>query len=605
MRKKQTLIRLSVGIICLLIAAYLGVSMYTLYEQEALWGQQPLWFWLLAWGGFLALWGGRYVQHKDSWKLVGASSLTGVLLAAGFMPMLTFFLLFVAFVPLLWAENKIALSKEGTDQWSIFKLAFNAFFIWNLLSTWWIQNSSFVGGIIGNSLNAVFMCFPIIFYHVTKKRMGQRGANLGFVAYWMTFEIGHLTWDLSWPWLTLGNSFAHLPMLVQWYAYTGVFGGGLWVLWLNIAVANRVLPIGQRVYPVRVWTTWAKPLAGILVPILISIVLYYQHDTTAGKAVEVVAVQPNYEPHYKKFRTPQKEQLANFLALSRSKLTDTTAYLVFPETAFNGINAEELPNAPVVERLRSFLSNYPATQLVIGLSTRLIYTENEPKPSNVFTYCNKDRTRCQYLDVHNAAIQLSANEEKIPYYKKSKLVPGAEIMPFIGNIELFKSLVLDLGGVPGASLGRQEKRDAFESPNGVVAPLICYESIYGDYVTDYINEGAEALFVITNDGWWGNTLGHRQHQYLASLRAIETRRYVVRSANSGVSCFIDSKGHIYKESQYDEATALRDTIYLRKEKTFYVRYGDLLGRISILVSIWLLISMLSNGLRGNNRVEEV
>ncbi|MGH1336499.1 MAG: apolipoprotein N-acyltransferase [Aureispira sp.] len=603
MTKKQNLIRLSLGVLCLLIATYLGSSLYALYEQEILWQQQPLWFWLLAWGGFLLLWCKRYVRHEKSWKLVVASSLTGVLLAGGFMPMPTFFLLFIAFVPLLWAESQVAEAQEGTDQWTIFKLAFNAFFIWNLLSTWWIQNSSFVGGIIGNALNAVFMSIPIIFYHITKKHMGQRGANLGFIAYWMTFEIGHLTWDLSWPWLTLGNSFAHLPSLVQWYAYTGVFGGSLWVLWLNIALANRFLPIGTRVYPRKSLGTWIKPLLGVLVPLLVSIILYYQHDSTIGKQVEVVAVQPNYEPHYQKFRIPQREQLANFLALSKGQLTDKTAYLLFPETSFNGINAEELPNEQVIQRLRDFLKGYPNTQLVTGLSASLRYKENEPKPSHVFTYCNQEKTYCEYRDVHNAAVQLSGKEEKIPYYKKSKLVPGAEIMPFVGNISFFKNLILDLGGVPGVSLGRQEKRMAFESPNGVVGPLICYESIYGGYVTDYVKEGAEALFVITNDGWWGNTVGHRQHQYLASLRAIETRRYVVRSANTGVSCFINSRGDIYNETNYNEPIALRDNIHLREEQTFFVRYGNLLGRVSILISIWLLVSMLSNSLRGRNQEE--
>jgi apolipoprotein N-acyltransferase len=579
--------------------------MYFLAEQELLWQQQPLWFWLLLWGGFLAFFGGRYVRHEKSWHLVGASSATGVLLAGGFMPMPTFFLLFVAFVPLLWAEHQVDKAKEGTDQWAIFKLAFNAFFIWNLLSTWWIQNSSFIGGIVGNSLNAVFMCFPFLFYHITKHHMGQRGANLGFIAYWMTFEIGHLTWDLSWPWLTLGNAFAHLPILVQWYEFTGVFGGGLWILWLNIAVANRLLPIGIKQYESRSFGTWWKPTAGIIVPILVSLILYNQHNPSSSqKTAEVVAVQPNYEPHYKKFRVSRNQQFQHFTRLSQTALTDSTDYLVFPETSFGGINAEELPNTSIVKNLRTFLVSYPQTQLVTGLSARLIYAENESKPAHVFVYCNENRSRCQYIDAHNAAVQLSANEEKIPYYKKSKLVPGAEIMPFIGGLEVFRNLVLDLGGVPGVSLGRQEQRIAFSSPNGVVAPLICYESIYGDYVTDYVKEGAQALFVITNDGWWGNTIGHRQHLYLSSLRAIETRRYVVRSANTGVSCFINSRGDIYQESSYDEEVALRDTIYLRDEQTFYVRYGDLLGRISILVSIWLVISMLSNGLRGKRVAEE-
>ncbi len=581
MTNKKT-IRLVIGVVCWLIAAYLAYSMYQLAAQEILWKQQPLWFWLLLWGGFLAFVGKRYVAHEKSVQLLAASSLSGFLLAGGFMPMPTFFLMFVAFVPLLWAENEVAKTTEGTDQWAIFKLAFNAFLIWNLLSTWWIQNSSFIGGIIGNALNAVFMCVPFLLYHITKRHMGQRAANLGFVAYWMTFELGHLNWDLSWPWLTLGNSFAHLPIMVQWYEFTGVFGGGLWILWLNIALANRVLPIGKRRYELRSWVTWSKPLAGVLVPILVSVLLYYLHDSRDGKAAEVVTIQPNYEPHYKKFKTPRREQFAQFIRLSESQLTDTTAYLVFPETSFWAGEVEGLEQAPIIERLRAFLQLYPTTQLITGLNTR----------TNLKEY-------------HNSAIQLNARQEKIPYYIKSKLVPGAEIMPYIGNIELFKNLILDLGGIAGLSLGRQNNRAVFQSANGAIGPLICYESIYGGYVTDYVKEGAQALFVMTNDGWWGNTLGHRQHHYLSKLRAIETRRYVVRSANTGISCFINSRGDTYQASNYEEPAALRDTIYMRDGQTFYVQYGNLLGRVSIIVSIWLVISMLSNSLRGKSREGEL
>lgn len=586
--------QLSLVVLFLVGAIGSGYWVWSAYAQEIILQWELLVTNLLVWAAVLTLFWTRWTRLENNTQVVAASILSGILLSAGFMKMLTFPLLFVGFVPLLWAEHQLAKDRDGgTDTWAMFRLAFNAFLIWNLLSTWWIQNSSLPGGLVGNVLNTIFMCFPILLYHTTHCYMGLRAAGIGLIAYWMTFEIGHLTWDLSWPWLTLGNGFAQVPALVQWYEYTGVFGGTLWILWVNFLIANRLFG-SEAEQSARKWGT---PTLVVVLPILVSLGLYFNHEPEEGRPVEVVAVQPNFEPHYQKFTIPQQKQLQQFLDLSRSKLTDSTAYLVFPETSFRGITAARVGEAPVVQTLKEFVSHYPKLQLMTGISARNIYQENEPYPPHAFMYCNQDQTRCQYIDAHNAAIQISGDSDEIPYYKKSKLVPGAESMPFIGGVELFRSMILDLGGMPGVGLGVQAEREAFVSSQGTVAPLICYESVYGDYVTDYVKAGAQALFVITNDGWWGNTLGHQQHWYLSALRAIETRRYVVRSANTGVTCFINSRGDTYQASGYNEAVALRNTIYLRDGDTFYRYYGDLIGRVSILVTVFILFSMVANRLR--------
>ncbi|BDS11267.1 apolipoprotein N-acyltransferase [Aureispira anguillae] len=599
--KKERQARLIIGVVCLLIAAYLGYDLMNLYHQKQLWGQRVLWFWLFLWGGILALFGGMRTPLPQANQLLLASCASGVLLAGGFMPMPTFFLMFVGFVPLLWVEHIITEAKVKHSKWTVFKFAFNSFLIWNLLSTWWIQNSSFIAGMLGNTLNAIFMCIPFVFYHVTKKNMGQRAANLGFVSYWMTFEIGHMTWDISWPWLTLGNSFAHLPSLVQWYEFTGVFGGSLWILVLNIWLANILFSYLKKEDNFSWGTALIRPLIVVLLPLIISLGIYYNYEVTTAKSVEVLSVQPNYEPHYEKFNIPQEEQLKQFIKLTEEGVTNKTAYVLFPETSFRRLEANKLEASPIIQKLKAFNAKYDHLNIITGLSAYIYYKKGEKHPPHVYTYCGGKQNSCEYFDSHNAAIQLNTESQSIPYYKKSKLVPGAESMPYIGNISFFKSLILDLGGAPGLSLGTQDQRAVFSSKYGKVGPLICYESIYGDYVTDYVKEGAEALFVITNDGWWDNSIGHRQHLYLSSLRAIENRRYVVRSANTGISCFINSRGDVYRASNYDEPIAIRDDIYLNDKTTFYTRYGDLIGRVSILVSIWLLVSMLSNGLRGKEQ----
>ena len=90
-----------------------------------------------------------------------------------------------------------------------------------------------------------------------------------------------------------------------------------------------------------------------------------------------------------------------------------------------------------------------------------------------------------------------------------------------------------------------------------MAPVICYESVYGEYSTGYIKKGAQAIFIMTNDGWWDNTAGHRQHLYFASLRAIEARRAIARSANTGISAFVNQRGDILQPTRYDEPIAIK------------------------------------------------
>jgi apolipoprotein N-acyltransferase len=122
-----------------------------------------------------------------------------------------------------------------------------------------------------------------------------------------------------------------------------------------------------------------------------------------------------------------------------------------------------------------------------------------------------------------------------------------------------------------------------------VAPVICFESVFGEYLNDYILNGANLIFVITNDGWWGNSPGHRQHLTFSQIRAIETRRSIARSANTGISAFISQRGEIQQPTRYWEPAVIRQQINANTEITTYVRYGDYIARLSIFVTIGLIL----------------
>jgi apolipoprotein N-acyltransferase len=200
----------------------------------------------------------------------------------------------------------------------------------------------------------------------------------------------------------------------------------------------------------------------------------------------------------------------------------------------------------------------------------------------------------------------------IQFYHKSKLVPGTEQLPFVTVLPFLERLAISLDeNSASGTLGKNATAKALGVRNSKVAPIICYESIYGDYVSEYVKDGASWLAVITNDAWWNNTPGHKQHFSYAKLRAIEQRKWVVRSANTGISGFIDPLGRTTMRSVWyqgrDERSAepaldkhtddgkitqvgtqlaLSQTIYLNQYRTIYNRLGD--GKILEI----LLLSML-------------
>jgi apolipoprotein N-acyltransferase len=165
-------------------------------------------------------------------------------------------------------------------------------------------------------------------------------------------------------------------------------------------------------------------------------------------------------------------------------------------------------------------------------------------------------------------------------------VVGVENFPYQSVLKpLIGDAMIDLGGTV-AMKTTQDYRSVFEgrTEGQTIAPIICYESVYGEFVTEYVRNGANVLGIITNDAWWGNTQGHQQHLSYARLRAIETRRAIARSANTGISGFIGPRGELVATLPYDTQGGLSAKLPLETKLTFYVLAGDYLARIAIFVA---------------------
>jgi len=503
------------------------------------------------------------------------------------------YLIFLAFVPLFFIEE--SLSQENKKPlFGIFKYSFLALFIWNLITTWWIWNSTEFGAVMAIVLNAFFMSLIWVLFSFSK-RYFKNTAQAIFIlpVYWVTFEYFHLDWDLSWSWLNLGNVFANHPYAIQWYEYTGTFGGSWWVLIINILVfklLNAFLVVKKR--GVRLAFS-SLPLAIFIVfPLGFSLYLYQTYEEK-GESVEVVVVQPNMDPWNEQFNSPPQEVIQRIINLSEPLLTKNTKFLVAPESAIQeGLRESDFLNQTTqtmpsvsLKMLQDFLKDYPNLQLVIGASTYEFL--DEPTETSRITQAGFP------YDEYNTAILMNASSVEDTYHK-SKLVPGPEKMPFKKLLGPIQDVAFDLGGTVG-SLGYGRVRKTFPSIGGDIniAPLICYESIYGGFVAEFVRNRASLIFIITNDGWWGPTQGYKQHLVFAQLRAIECRRSIARSANTGVSAFVSQRGDIYKSSDYWVAVALKSEIRANKTLTFFVRYGDYPARVSAFLAALLLLISLS------------
>lgn len=517
--------------------------------------------------------------------------LSGILLAISWPLNGIPYFIFIAFLPLLWIENHIIKNPHTFSKFSVFFLAYVAFFTWNALTTYWIWNSTAVGGMLALLANSLLMTLVFHFYHYSRKVIFKRNrAYLALILYWIGFEYFHMDWDLSWPWLNLGNVFATQPQLIQWYEFSGVFGGTFWILFVNILFFEVFMIIQNRkieklFFMKRLLKMGSLLFISIMIPVSVSLLMYYNY-TEKGKAVEVVAVQPNLNPYSEQYVTPPLEVLDKMLQLSVNKLDTTVRFLIFPESALQeDVWEDSFEYSQSVNVLRKFIENYPKLAVVAGISSQRLLVENEAltlaaRPMNSMPG--------RYYEPFNTALLID-HSGVLQKYHKSKLTPGVEKMPFKKLFKPIEKLAINLGGTVG-SLGIDEERKVFNSFDGnKVSPVICYESIYGEFVAEFVRNGAELLFIITNDGWWGNTPGHRQHYSYAALRAIETRRDIARSANTGISCFVNQRGDVLQHSTYWQPAVIRQTLMANTEKTFYVKYGDFIGRIALFSGLLLLL----------------
>lgn len=521
-----------------------------------------------------------------------AALVTGVMLS---LPWLGFpgWVLFIAWIPLLAIDSYYLSLGDKVKSIHFWAYAFLAFLVWNALTTWWIVHATVMGAILAIVVNSLLMSIVAWLAHLLRRNSTGSVGYIGWVVFWLTFEFFHFHWDIEWPWLTLGNGFANNIKMVQWYEYTGVLGGSLWVLIVNILLFSSL----GRILSYQSFRPAIVPLAVVLlflsVPIFLSHMIYNQIQDN-GETRTVLLVQPNIDPYSETFDDGAvNDKLMKFIRLTESGLEDDVDYIIGPETVFEqNWDEEQLETYPAIHQLRLLTEGKVGRALIIGASTYRIYPNGVNKTSTA-----RDSQDGSYsFDRYNTAL-FTSSTGAVQTYHKSILVSGVEKMPFSRYLGFLEKFIINLGGTTG-SLGIQDEPENFKAPNGdLIAPIICYESVFGGYLSKFVQQGAGFITVITNDGWWKNTPGYRQHFAFSRLRAIETRRYVARAANTGISGVIGQRGEIVASTPWWTEAVEKVQLKLNDKLTFYVKYGDFLGRISMFMAGLLVFYLISGTLR--------
>ena len=519
---------------------------------------------------------------KKSHKILSAL-LSGLLLSAAWPTWGIAPIAFIGFVPLLLLEDRFAKGEKG----KLFWLSFLTFLIWNVVTTWWIWNAT-PAATAAWVLNSLFMAIVFNVFHLTKKKgCNNPWGNFFLIPYWMAFEQLTYLWAIKWPWLNLGNAFSSRIEWIQWYEYTGVAGGTLWILAVNILITNIILLFKSKETK-KLFACIGIEAIVLLLPIIISTRMYNHYDEQ-GTDTEVIVVQQNCDPWNEQFDSQFYDQvIQNNINLSLPLITPKTKFVVSSESAIQeGIWLHEIDNAKALHTLHDYVKRFPQMAFVIGGTTYEFvprgmesdFPARDIGDGEHFYYC------------HNSALLIDTIN--LQYRNKSQLTPGVEAIPeWMGFLKNYSITM----GIARGTLKTDPEAKVLTFGNHKVGVPICYESAFGEYVSNFCKKGADLLFVISNDGWWGDTPGYKQHFEFSKLRAIENRRCIARSANTGRSGFFNQRGDVLQQTQYWVPDAIRATLKANTKVTFYAQHGDYLSRIAVYLTFVLLIYWIAKSL---------
>lgn len=520
--------------------------------------------------------------------------LSGVLAGVGYAFPPLGILLWFAFVPLLSVLDKV----EGRGV--LVRTLYASFFVFHGIANWWVSSwQAQADPFLMASGFALWLGHPFFFsvpLYFTRWVMRVRGRLVGlasFPVFWTAFEYLHGLGEISYPWLSIGYSQVDTLFIGQTADLWGVYGIGFFLAAGNALLA---LALGEGKFRRPALASFAV-LASVLV--FTGFLRYRSVGVDSGHVVAAV-VQPNIDPWRKwsyggiDFAVDLHMRLQDSLR----RATEGGIGIAFwsetaiPYTILDGYYSDRWG------ALRGWVDT-SGVSLVSGFADLQVWDSRSGAAIPV-TASRSPEDSTLFYQTFNAAFGLSPGTVgRPPVHRKARLTPFAERLPYAETFS-FAIEALRWGvGISSWGIGTKAEPLRCSVPGGEVrvGTIICIESIYPDFVRQLTDNGAELLCVITNDGWFDNTPGPQQHFVIARMRAIENRRWIVRSANTGVSGFIDSRGKVSAEMPARTSVAAAHRVGLSRSLSPYVRYGDIVPAVMlcVLAPFFILVAAFRRG----------
>ncbi len=518
-------------------------------------------------------------QKKERNRNLLLGTASGIMLGLSFPPIPFPFLVFFALIPYFFVLEK----KENL--FSVNRFTYFTLFFFNLITLYWIGSWTkeadkflMISGAALLVFNPLFYLIVSTLYYFSRKSFGKKAALYLFPFYWVSFEFLYSLTDLRFPWLTLGNSLPYLNHMIQIADVVGVYGLSLMILFVNLFLYLALKDVAETKK-----INWQFGIAAltIIVFVLTYGIIRENSFKISDTKVRVGLIQPNLNPWDKWQEGNLDKQLDLYLDLSQRAIKEGAKLIIWPESALpvyllSGNHELE------VARIRQFVSSQNVFLMTGMPDMNFYFNENEaPKDAK--------KTPGGYLYTsYNSILLFSPHDFNIQKYGKIKLVPFGEHVPFVEELPFLGNFIKWQVGISSWNVGTQQTVFDFNHLNGILlkaAGVVCIESIYPEFVTAFVAEGADLIVVATNDSWYGYSSGPFQHKEISVLRAVENRKSIVRAANGGISCIINPLGKTISETKLFTKDFLVGDVNIQDVPSFYSKYPYIFPLAASLVSV--------------------
>ncbi len=499
-------------------------------------------------------------------------------------------------VPIIYWLAKYAQTERSYFHVSILLFAYSlALTVPN--TRWLFSANTWLRPILANIvLSLVATFFWLLIYWFLRKKISHKFINYtAIIVLLVLHDFLHLRVNFGFPMLSYGNFFRHNPSLIQWYSLTGTLGGTLWIVTANLVVLSYF----KKTKHSLLYRSLPMFLS-FLVPICLSLYMY-NTDSNQKNEVAVIAVHTNFDCYGRKFKISSDSMAIKQLAILQDINTSTTDLIVFPETSLNEGNwLKDITDWPVSKVIIEWMKKFSPSSMVVF--SGIFHERYHRVESKTHLPVGVDASAAAGGAYYNYNTSLAYKLTGSPRYRvKQKLVPFEESFPFVDALGLRKNFPANFNGKLHSGKPRTIVF-AGNRPEVRVGSLICYEALYGIKSTELAAKGATLITILTNEGWFKDPYMAQEMAALSRLRAIETRRAIIRSSNRGISAIYNQKGQIISVvSGAQEGVAIA-TVSANKNISFYTKYKDYIGWSAVLgamiLCLYLVLRKRENGHKG-------